>query len=79
MNRSVDGDFPVGTELPLHAAAPKLLLRRPTFSVLPEKVGKKMRWMRIGLYRKPQKEPVEEDCGQHTKISLQSYTTAPPA
>ena len=35
--------------------------------------------MRIGLYRKPQKNPVEEHCGQHTEISLQIYTTAPPA
>ena len=29
----------------------QLLLRRPTFSSLPEKVGKKRRWKRIGLYR----------------------------
>ena len=50
----------------------QLLLRRPTFSVLPEKAGKKRRWMRIGLYRKPQKNPVEKHCGQHTGISLQS-------
>ena len=27
------------------------MLRRPTFSALPEKVGKKRRWIRIGLYR----------------------------
>ena len=27
----------------------------------------------------PQKYPVEEHCGQHTGISLQSCTTAPPA
>ena len=27
------------------------LLHRPTFSSLPEKVGKKRRWKRIGLYR----------------------------
>ena len=32
-------------------------LRGPTFSALPEKVGKKRRWIRIGLYRKPQNEP----------------------
>ena len=31
------------TELPLNAATPQLCLRRPTFSVLPEKVGKKRR------------------------------------
>ena len=67
------------TGLPLHAATPQPLLRRPTFSVLPEKVGKKRRWIRIGLYRKPQNKPLEECCGQHTGISLQSYTTAPPA
>ena len=67
------------TGLPLHAATPQPLLRRPTFSVLPEKVGKKRRWMRIGLYRKPQNKPLEECCGQHTKRFLQSYTTAPPA
>ena len=33
------------------AATPQMCLRRPTFSVLPEKVGKKRCWMRIGLYR----------------------------
>ena len=33
------------------AATPQLCLRRPTFSVAPEKVGKKRRWKRIGLYR----------------------------
>ena len=27
----------------------------------------------------PQKYPVEEHCGQHTRISLQNWTTAPPA
>ena len=27
----------------------------------------------------PQKEPIEEHCGQHTGISLQNWTTAPPA
>ena len=27
----------------------------------------------------PQKYPVEERCGQHTRLFLQSYTTAPPA
>ena len=48
-------------------------------SGLSEKVCKKRRWMRIGLYRKPQKDPVEEHCGQHTINSLQIYTTAPPA
>ena len=40
---SVGPTFPAGTELPLNAVTPRLLLRRPTFSVLPEKVGKKMR------------------------------------
>ena len=35
--------------------------------------------MRIGLYCKPQNDPIEEHCGQHTKLFLQSYTTAPPA
>ena len=27
----------------------------------------------------PQNHPVEKHCGQHTEISLQIYTTAPPA
>ena len=27
----------------------------------------------------PQKYPVEKHCGQHTRLFLQSYTTAPPA
>ena len=54
------------------AARAQLCLRRPTFSVLPEKVGKKRRWKRIGLYRKPQNESVEERCGQHTEVFLQS-------
>ena len=40
---SVGPTFPAGTELPLNAVTPRLLLRRPTFSVAPEKVGKKMR------------------------------------
>ena len=31
------------------AVTPQLSLRRPTFSALPEKVGKKMRWMRFIL------------------------------
>ena len=70
---------PVSPELPLNAATPQPSLRGPTFSALPEKVGKKRRWMRIGLYRKPQKDLVEERCGQHTRLFLQSYTTAPPA
>ena len=70
---------PVSPELPLNAATPQPSLRGPTFSALPEKVGKKRRWIRIGLYRKPQKNPVEERCGQHTINSLQIYTTAPPA
>ena len=48
-------------------------------SVLPEKVGKKRCWKRIGLYCKPQNEPVEEHCGQHTINCLQNWTTAPPA
>ena len=34
---------PILPELPLNAVTPRLLLRRPTFSVAPEKVGKKMR------------------------------------
>ena len=33
------------------AATSQPSLRGPTFSVLPEKVGKKRRWMRSGLYR----------------------------
>ena len=48
-------------------------------SGLSEKVCKKRRWMRIGLYRKPLNKPVEKHCGQHTGVSLQSCTTAPPA
>ena len=76
----VEGIFVrLAPEVPLNAAKPQLLLRRPTFSALPEKVGKKRRWIRIGLYRKPQNEPVEKHCSQHTEIFLQSYTTAPPA
>ena len=67
----MEGDFRPAPELLLNAATPQLLLRRPTFSVLPEKVGKKRRWRRIGLYRKPQNEPVEKHCGQHTEIPLQ--------
>ena len=39
------------------AATPQPLLRRPTFSVFPEKVGKKRRWMRIGLYRSATEVP----------------------
>ena len=35
----------------VRAVTPQPLLRRPTFSALPEKVGKKRRWKRIGLYR----------------------------
>ena len=35
--------FPVCTELPVRAVTPQPCLRRPTFSVAPEKVGKKMR------------------------------------
>ena len=68
----MEGDFRPAPKVPLNAATPQLLLRRPTFSVLPEKVGKKRRWKRIGLYRKPQKYPVEEHCGQHTRPFLQS-------
>ena len=71
----MEGDFRPAPKVPLNAATPQLLLRRPTFSVLPEKVGKKRRWMRIGLYRKPQNEPVEERCGQHTINCLQIWTT----
>ena len=41
--------FPVCTELPLRAVKPQPLLRRPTFSVAPEKVGKKMRRRRVIL------------------------------
>ena len=63
----------------VNAVTPLSCLRRPTFSVAPEKVGKKMRWMRIGLYRKPQNESVEKHYSQHTINSLQIYTTAPPA
>ena len=33
------------------------LLHRPTFSSLPEKVGKKRRWKRIGLYRGATESP----------------------
>ena len=39
------------------AATPQPLLRRPTFSALPEKVGKKRRWKRIGLYRSATEVP----------------------
>ncbi len=48
---------PVSPELPLNAATPQPSLRGPTFSVLPEKVGKKRRWMRIRLYRGATEEP----------------------
>ena len=47
----MSGHFPVCTGTALFAARPQPCLRRPTFSVLPEKVGKKRRWIRIGLYR----------------------------
>ena len=77
--RLCPSSFPVFTGIASFAETPQLCLRRPTFSVAPEKVGKKRRWIRIGLYRKPQNEPVEKHCSQHTEIFLQSYTTAPPA
>ena len=48
---------PVSPELPLNAATPQPSLRGPTFSALPEKVGKKRRWMRIRLYRGATEEP----------------------
>ena len=44
----------------------------PLFLSCQKKWAKKMRWKRIGLYRKPQNEPVEERCGQHTEVFLQS-------
>ena len=43
--------------MPPNAAKPQPLLRRPTFSALPEKVGKKRRWKRIGLYRSATEVP----------------------
>ena len=52
----------------------------PFFSALPEKNGEKRgAGCESGCTAVPQNEPVEERCGQHTRISLQSYTTAPPA
>ena len=36
---------------------PQPSLRGPTFSAFPEKVGKKRRWMRIGLYRSATESP----------------------
>ena len=41
--------FPVFTGTAVRPAKPQLCLRRPTFSVAPEKVGKKMRWRRVIL------------------------------
>ena len=62
------------------AVTPQLCLRRPILFCLARKEwGEKRRWIRIGLYRKPQNKPVEKHCSQHTEIFLQSYTTAPPA
>ena len=54
--KDVGADDSVGPFVRIHrtasfAATPQLCLRRPTFSALPEKVGKKRRWKRIGLYR----------------------------
>ena len=65
-------DDPVGPFVRFHrsavdAARPQPCLRRHTFSGLSEKVCKKRRWMRIGLYRKPQKNPVEEHCASTRK------------
>ena len=74
---SVGADDPVGPFVRIHrtasfAATPQLCLRRPILFCLARKEwGEKRRWMRIGLYRKPQNHPIEEGCGQHTEISLQ--------
>ena len=46
---TLSAPFPVCTGVPLNAATPQPCLRRPTFSVLPEKVGKKMRRRRVIL------------------------------
>ena len=54
------------------AATPQLCLRRPILFCLARKEwGEKRRWMRIGLYCKPQNHPIEEGCGQHTIFFLQ--------
>ena len=69
----MEGDFRPAPKVPLNAATPQLCLRRPILFCLARKEwGEKRRWKRIGLYRKPQNEPVEEHCGQHTRSFLQS-------
>ena len=134
------GLFPVFTGVPLNAARPQLLLRRPSSSQTPSDASLCIRsakpiarrkacalgasrnpsprrrrqvssvpllvlsklqtlrwfaiWFRLSCQKKWAKRgagcgsdytashrmsPVEECCGQHTKISLQIYTTAPPA
>ena len=82
--KTVGADDAVGPLVRFHRTASfavklQLSLRGHTFSGLSEKVCKKRRWMRIGLYRKPQNHSVERHCSQHTRISLQGWTTAPPA
>ena len=65
------------TGLPLNAVTPQPCLRRPTFSVLPEKVGKKRRWMRIGLYRDATEAPRRRTLRPaHENLSANLYYSA---
>ena len=67
------------TELPLLRLHRSCCFADPLFLPCQKKWAKRGAGCGSDCTAVPQNKPVEEHCGQHTKISLQSCTTAPPA
>ena len=67
------------TGLPLMRQGHNRAFGDPLFLLRQKKWAKRGAGYESDCTAVPQNEPIEKRCGQHTEISLQSYTTAPPA